>query len=104
MAHAAVVDDVHAVVPHEPAAVTDAVAVELVPPKLRPLIVRTPTVVSPALAGAKAETNGAAHVLYVATLDCALDRDTVTGCAVCGYRPYSARALSTIKRERDRAR
>ena len=72
MAHATVVDDVHAVVPHEPAAVTDAVAVELVPPKLRPLIVRTPTVVNPALAGAKAETNGSAHASYVATLDRAL--------------------------------
>ena len=77
MAHATVVDDVHEVLVHASMAVTDAVAVELVPPKLRPLIVRTPTVVSPALAGAKADTNGAAHVLYVATLHRALDRDTV---------------------------
>ena len=61
MAHATIVDDVHEVLVHASMAVTDAVAVELVPPKLRPLIVSVPTEVSPPLKREMAETSGAAQ-------------------------------------------
>jgi hypothetical protein len=41
-AHATVVADVHALLPHAPVAVSEAVAVELAVPKLSPLIVTLP--------------------------------------------------------------
>ena len=60
--HATVVDDVHALLPHASAAVSEAVAVGPTTPKLSPLIVTLP----PPLGAAFAETvltTGAASVL-----------------------------------------
>ena len=50
-AHATVVADVHALLPHTSAAVSEAVAVELAVPKLSPLIVTLPLALRTAFGG-----------------------------------------------------
>lgn len=64
MAHATVVDDVHVVLLHTSVVVMETVAVELVPPKFRPLIWRAALEVSAALTGSLAVTNGAAEHIH----------------------------------------
>ena len=59
-AHATVVADVHAVLPHVSAAASDAVGVTTTPPKLRPVIVTDPPDVAPMFGGLLRLTHGAA--------------------------------------------
>ncbi len=59
-AHATVVADVHALLPHMSAAVSEAVAVGPTTPKLSPLIVTVPLPLAAALAAKVVLTTGAA--------------------------------------------
>jgi hypothetical protein len=71
-AHATVVADVHALLPHASAAVSEAVAVGPDAPKLRPQIVTVPPKVGAALVGTNLTllTTGAAEEINVAYARC----------------------------------
>ena len=65
-AHATVVADVHALLPHTSAVASEAVAVAPTPPKLSPLIVTVPLPLGAALAAAVL-TTGAAPETFLTT-------------------------------------
>ena len=82
-AHATVVADVHAVLPHVSAAASDAVGVTTSLPKLMPIIVTDPPEVTPMFGGTLMLTHGAAN-LQIATMRAPL-RERIA-CVVCRWR------------------
>ena len=77
-AHATVVADVHALLPHTSAAVSEAVAVGPAAPKLRPPIVTVPPPLGAALAGMVPLTTGAAEAGWMDSEATATDQSGFT--------------------------